>query len=221
MMNFFILIPVILYAVTVHEYAHGWIAYKLGDGTARSCGRLSLNPIKHLDPIGTLMFIFLRVGFAKPVPVNALNFKNPRKGMLLVGIAGPLANLLSAFVFGLMFRLLVTNAVLLHNSHLFTLLQFLATAIMLNLALAVFNFLPIFPLDGSHIIKGLLPPKLAYQYSRYNRQLMAVLVAAILLSHVAHIPILGFIVWPPVDFLSRLFSGTSLHVLENILTLTH
>ena len=218
-MNILILIPAILYAITIHEYSHGWIARKLGDNTAYLAGRLTLNPLSHLDLIGTLMFIFLHVGFAKPVPVNAMNFKNPKRDMMLVGISGPLSNIASAFVFGLIFRLITSNQVVITSPSLFFAIQLLAGAIILNLALAIFNILPISPLDGSHILKGLLPSDLAYKYSLYDRQLMFILLGIIVISYIARVPILGFIVWPPVDILARLFSGVNLYTLENILVL--
>jgi len=215
-MNIVILIPVILYAITIHEYSHGWVAHKLGDNTAYLAGRLTLNPLSHLDLIGTMMFVFLHVGYAKPVPVNAMNFKNPKRDMMLVGISGPLSNIISAFGFGVIFRLITVNQVVVNNPFI---IQLLAGAIILNLALAVFNILPIFPLDGSHILKGLLPPHLAYKYSLYDRKLMFILLGIIFISYIARIPILGFIVWPPVDILARLFSGVGLYTLERILVL--
>lgn len=215
-MNIVILIPVILYAITIHEYSHGWVAHKLGDNTAYLAGRLTLNPLSHLDLIGTMMFVFLHVGYAKPVPVNAMNFKNPKRDMMLVGISGPLSNIISAFGFGVIFRLITVNQVVMNNPFI---IQLLAGAIILNLALAVFNILPIFPLDGSHILKGLLPPHLAYKYSLYDRKLMFILLGIFFISYIARIPILGFIVWPPVDILARLFSGVGLYTLERILVL--
>lgn len=215
-MNIAILIPVILYAITIHEYSHGWVAHKLGDNTAYLAGRLTLNPLSHLDLIGTMMFVFLHVGYAKPVPVNAMNFKNPKRDMMLVGISGPLSNIISAFGFGVIFRLITVNQVVVNNPFI---IQLLAGAIILNLALAVFNILPIFPLDGSHILKGLLPPHLAYKYSLYDRKLMFILLGIIFISYIARVPILGFIVWPPVDILARLFSGVGLYTLERILVL--
>lgn len=218
-MNILILIVIILYAITIHEYSHGWVAHKLGDNTAYLAGRLTLNPLSHLDLIGTLMFIFLHVGYAKPVPVNAMNFKDPKKDMMLVGIAGPLSNIISALGFGIIFRLIMINRVLVSSPLFLFIIQLLAGAIILNLAFAVFNILPIFPLDGSHILKGLLPPHLAYKYSQYDRQLMMILLGIIFISYFAHISILGFIVWPPVDIMARLFSGTSLYGLERILAL--
>lgn len=218
-MNIIILIPVILYAITIHEYSHGWIAHKLGDNTAYLAGRLTLNPFSHLDLYGTLMFIFLHFGYAKPVPVNAMNFKNPRGDMMLVGIAGPLSNCISAFVFGMIFRLIKSSQAAPNNAIALLMLQLLAGAIIINLALAVFNILPISPLDGSHILKGLLPGRLAYKYSLYERPLMTVFLGIIIFSFITKIRIIGPIIWPPVDILSRLFSGTSLYTLERILSL--
>ncbi len=143
-----LLVLPILWAVTVHEFAHAWTAYRLGDPTARLAGRLTLNPIKHLDPLGTLLFFVVRIGWAKPVPVNPLNFRQPRRDMALVAVAGPVSNLLSAFFFGFLARTLpVTGA-----WHLL-----LVYFVYINLVLAFFNLIPLFPLDGWTVLKFFLP----------------------------------------------------------------
>ncbi len=148
----------VLMAITFHETAHGYIAYRLGDPTAKNQGRLTLNPIAHLDPIGALMFVF-GFGWAKPVPVNPFYFEGDRtKGMMLVSVAGPLTNLIISFaayfiyVAGSGFAAIPFLSI------------FLSTTVTLNIYLAVFNLIPIPPLDGSKILAGLLPKATAYKF---------------------------------------------------------
>lgn len=167
------ILPVI-FAITVHEVAHGWVAKKLGDNTASSQGRLTVNPIKHIDWLGTIIipgllllsftgFIF---GWAKPVPVDPRYFKNPRKDMALVAVAGPLSNLLMAIGWALIARI----GVLIELEAISLPLIYSGVAgISINLVLALINLLPIPPLDGSRIITGLLPSRLAWQYNRLER----------------------------------------------------
>ncbi|WP_417913735.1 site-2 protease family protein [Candidatus Electronema sp. JM] len=166
--QFLILAPPFLFALTLHELAHGWTAWRLGDPTAKNDGRLTLNPIKHLDLFGALLFIFAHIGWAKPVPVNPSYFKNPRKGMLLVALAGPGANLLLAVGSALLFRLLLELRM--PSPFLLSLLeplaQMLLASVWINIMLAVFNCLPIPPLDGSKVLAGLLPPDAARSYAR-------------------------------------------------------
>jgi Zn-dependent protease len=162
-----LMIPAILFAVTFHEVAHGWIAERLGDPTARLAGRLTLNPVPHIDPVGALMFILAKFGWAKPVPVNPYNLRHPVRDMVWVAAAGPAANLLLAAASLLVVQLL--NPVLRGAE-----LQFLAQPILgillwtylLNLHLAAFNLIPIPPLDGSQILKGVLPRNARFQYER-------------------------------------------------------
>lgn len=155
------IIPVV-FAITVHEVAHGWVANKLGDGTAKMLGRLTLNPIKHIDPIGTIVVPLVMVlmagfafGWAKPVPVSPRNFKNPRKDMAIVAVAGPLANVVMA-IFWVFFLKLVSLVV--SDINIARGLMAMAQAgIIINLVLFVFNLFPIPPLDGSKVLSGLVP----------------------------------------------------------------
>jgi Zn-dependent protease len=153
MFNPFFLIfslPIILIAITIHEFAHGYVADALGDPTPRASGRLSLNPLAHLDPIGFFMLILVRFGWAKPVPINPRYFENPRQGMALVGLAGPAANFFFAWTLSIIFfKLLVIPFGIFY--------EIIDYAIWLNLALGVFNLIPIPPLDGSRILAGILP----------------------------------------------------------------
>ncbi len=172
--EFIILAPPLLFALTVHEFAHGFIAYRLGDPTAKMAGRLTLNPLKHLDPLGTIAFFFIKFGWAKPVPVNAGYFRNPKRDMLWVALAGPITNLGLAVISAILAKAVWFLAGLLPYSWmlealLLPLSGMLVASVWINLVLAIFNFLPIPPLDGGRILAGLLPDRLAYAYSQIER----------------------------------------------------
>jgi len=180
----------ILIAVTFHEFAHAWMADRLGDPTPRLRGRLSLNPIVHLDLLGSLLLLVAGFGWAKPVEVNPRNFTNWRKGMMLVAVAGPLANVTLAFLIGLLFQLhLVDGATLLG--------QVALVAVYFNVVLAVFNLIPVPPLDGSRILSGLLPPAQALAYDRLAPYGPFVLLVLIMLPG----SVFGTLMGPPVNWL--------------------
>ncbi len=161
---------VLLFAITIHEASHGWVAYKLGDPTAYLQGRVTLNPIAHIDPLGTIIFpillVVMRTGFvfgwAKPVPVNPYNLKNPRRDNLWISAAGPLSNILVAFISIILLKLIFP----INLSIIRGLSIILYYSVLLNIILAVFNLIPIPPLDGSGVLMGLLPEKAAEQYDR-------------------------------------------------------
>ncbi len=196
----------ILYAITIHEFFHAWTANKLGDPTAKMQGRLTLNPIAHLDPIGTICFVIAHFGWGKPVPVNPNYFKHPRRDDVIVSAAGPISNFVSAFFFGLIFQ---TSYKFVGDTSYFinNLRNLLLMVIQINLILAIFNFIPLHPLDGSHILKGFLPRHMLPGYENICRYSPFILLGVILLGSFAHIPILSYIIWPPTIFFFKIFSG--------------
>lgn len=176
-------IPVILIALTVHECFHGYAAYKLGDPTARNLGRLSLNPMKHLDLLGTLSMLFFGFGWAKPVPIYSRHFKKPKRDMALTALAGPVANFLLAFIGLILFKLLYgtayTAGATFTSRLVDTLILFFYTFFRLNLCLGVFNLIPIPPLDGSRIFYTFLPEKLYFNIMKYEQIIQVILLVAL------------------------------------------
>lgn len=188
-----ILAPPFLFALTLHELAHGYVALRLGDPTAKNAGRLTMNPLKHLDPIGVLAFIIIRIGWAKPVPVDPRYFKEPRQGMLWVSLAGPGANVFLAVVSALLFKVLLFLPPIPATIG-YPLAAMLKASVWINIMLALFNILPIPPLDGSKILAGVLPPKAARTYERYESYGFIIVLILFLTG------VIGKIILPIIDF---------------------
>ena len=188
----------LVFALVFHEFSHAWVANKLGDPTARYSGRLTLNPLAHLDPFGSLMILFVGFGWAKPVPVDSRYLANPRVDMMKIAIAGPAANLLLAFVGGTIIRSgLVSGSI--------TLMILLFTQI--NIMLAVFNMIPIPPLDGSQIFSGIMSrknPELVYKLQMYGPQ---ILLGLIMIGYFTKISPIWIVMSPFVNFFLFLFAG--------------
>lgn len=181
---------VVLLAISVHEMAHGYGAYLLGDKTAKAMGRLSLNPFRHLDLVGSLCLLFFGFGWAKPVVVNPYYFKKPKRDMVLTSLAGPLSNFIMAFLGLVIFKLLLMTKVFYVNALLTKILMaFLNNFIFLNIGLGVFNLLPIPPLDGSKIFLPLLPERLFVDIMRYEHLGWVVLMLALALDVLS--PVIG------------------------------
>ncbi|MEG0596495.1 MAG: site-2 protease family protein [Oscillospiraceae bacterium] len=168
---------VALFCITFHELSHGFVAYRLGDPTAKAMGRLTFNPIKHIDPIGLLMMITAHVGWAKPVPVDMRNFKNPKRDMAITALAGPVSNFVLAFA-ALLLANLVIHLPVQWDGMVYVMLFFLQLAVM-SVGLGVFNLIPISPLDGSKILFSFLPDKVYHTILRYERYGMIAMVALV------------------------------------------
>jgi Zn-dependent protease len=176
------LIPSILIAVTLHEFAHGYVSWKLGDPTPQTEGRLSLNPLRHLDPLGALCLLVFKVGWAKPVMINPYYYKKPKLGTVLVSLAGPAMNfvisILSMFAYGICMKIAVITTTDLYNIneayiYIWSFFYYLA---FLNIGLGVFNLIPIPPLDGSKVLGAILPERLYFGYMKYEKYCALILL---------------------------------------------
>ena len=200
--------PPILLALTFHEYAHAYVAHRFGDDTAKLSGRLSLNPLRHLDPLGTIMIFLVHFGWAKPVPVNPYRLKNPKKDMLWISAAGPLSNMVLALASGILLRILIATVETPDQTSFMGLLIYVVfMSLQINLALAIFNILPIAPLDGSKILAGLLPDRFGKMFYFMDRYGPFILLGLIIFGSATGVSVLGGIIWPFVKFFSSIFAG--------------
>ncbi|RKY29350.1 MAG: site-2 protease family protein [Planctomycetota bacterium] len=174
-------IPVILIALTVHEFSHAYAAFRCGDDTAKRMGRLTLNPLAHLDPLGTICLLFAPIGWAKPVPINPYYFRNPRRDEIIVSAAGPASNFAMAVIAAVMFKV---SWDILHVNGNSLLFLFLFYAVLINIVLGLFNLLPIFPLDGSHILKNILPWHMAEKMEQFRQYGMFIIIGIVILGNV-------------------------------------
>lgn len=170
------ILPAVVIALCVHEFAHAYVSYRLGDISQKERGRLTLNPLKHLDPFGTLCLIFFKFGWAKPVQVDPYFFRNKKEGMIWTAMAGPLMNLLVGFVMTLLYVMFIRFGWFLKGSFFFYLFQLFAYCAMMNVGLGIFNLIPIPPLDGSKVLMGILKEETYFKLMQYEMYLSFILI---------------------------------------------
>ncbi len=202
-------VPAILIALTFHEFAHAYVAYRLGDPTAKHMGRLTLNPLAHLDPMGTIMIFLIHFGWAKPVPVDPRYLGNPKRDLMWISAAGPLMNMTLALASGILIRIFLAAGFGYGQAGGTTniIFQMLYFSLYINLALAFFNLLPIPPLDGSKILAGILPNRYANTLYMIETKGPMVLFGIIMFGWVTGFHVLGVVIGPFIQFFSGVFAG--------------
>ena len=211
-------VPVLLFAVVIHEVSHGWVAEKLGDPTARYAGRLTLNPLPHIDLFGSIILPAMLLlsqspilfGYAKPVPVNPFNLRNPKKDMMWVGLSGPVSNLATALCCGILFRLFFRPELI---GGLKIILALLAVGVYISLILACFNMIPIPPLDGSRVLMHFLPPQYEYAFRNLERYGMFIIFGLLFVGPMIGLPVFHWIIIGVASPFCVLFTGLTFHEL--------
>ena len=205
MENVVFLVPIILISLTIHEFSHGMMAHLLGDDTAKSQGRLTFNPLKHLDPVGVVFFLIMHFGWAKPVPVDPRNLKDPHRDMLFIAAAGPASNLTLALILGFFLGFIGTSWGSLEQMAPIQqyVIGFLWWGVYCNVGLVILNMLPVFPLDGSSVLKGLVPRRVALKLDGLDKFGAMALLGAVLLDNFAGTHILGTILGLPIEFMVK------------------
>jgi Zn-dependent protease len=201
------IVPGFILGLTLHEFSHAWVAYRLGDTTAQRMGRLTLNPLAHLDLFGSLMLVFAGFGWAKPVPVDSSQMRYPRRDMAFVALAGPVSNLLLAIAIALCLKILLMvglKDMLFQNE---TILIVIARAVWINVVLAVFNLIPLPPLDGSRILAGIVPEEWNHGYEQMERYGPILLLGLVMLASFTGVSILSRIIMPVADPIYKLIMG--------------
>lgn len=194
-----LLTPIMLFAITIHEYSHGKAALSLGDPTAKNAGRITLNPISHLDPLGAICLLFFHFGWAKPVPVNVLYFKNKQRDIIIMALSGPVSNISAAFVAGLFLRY--------YDLNIFLYQFLLGYMIVLNVGLGLFNLLPIPPLDGSLVLENILPTWLREKYLKYTKYAPYLLIGIVLADNFLHTGIIDSVLGTPIKIVVNFIGG--------------
>ncbi|MFP4057282.1 MAG: site-2 protease family protein [Candidatus Brocadiia bacterium] len=199
-------LPPLFFALTIHEFAHGYVAYLCGDATAKVNGRLTLNPLAHLDPVGTLCILFAPIGWARPVPVNPANFRHPRRDDILVSLAGVGANLATAVAAAVLLRLALLAGLrpAAAGDTVAVLWVMVETLCLISIGLMIFNLIPVPPLDGSHVLRELLPRNAAMAYAQMAPYAPLILIALVFTG------VLSVILGPPLFFLVRVLLGNAL-----------
>ena len=200
MTSWIIRIPVLLFAITIHECAHGKAALSLGDPSAKQAGRITLNPLRHIDPLGAVCLFLFNFGWAKPVPVDVRFFNNIRRDVTLMSLSGPIANISAAFVAGLFLRYFPLK--------LEIYLTLMLNMVIMNIGLGIFNLLPIPPLDGSHVLENLLPPVISEKYHTMARFAPIVLISLLILDKYFNTGIVHGIISYPIRWFAHLFIGS-------------
>ncbi len=201
--DFIFFVPGIILALTVHEYSHALVANFFGDSTAKEQGRLTLNPLSHLDPLGTILLLTVHFGWGRPVPVNVLHLANPKRDMVWVSLAGPLSNMILAVIIAAIIKISYN-----HNFNISTdIIHILINAFHINLVLAIFNLIPIQPLDGSKIVLGLLPYHQAVKFEEVTRHGPMILMGLMVFGSVFNISPFSLIIDPWVSFWTSILIG--------------